>query len=72
MKLPLLSGKQVVRALERLDFVEVARKGSHVKMKHADGRMIVFPFHDEVDRFTLKGALRDAEIDVSDFIDAVR
>ncbi|MCA1637483.1 MAG: type II toxin-antitoxin system HicA family toxin [Acidobacteria bacterium] len=22
------------------------RKGSHVKMKHADGRLIVFPFHD--------------------------
>ena len=72
MKLPFLSGKQVVRALERLDFVEVARKGSHVKMKHADGRMIVFPFHDEVDRFTLKGALQDADIDVSDFLEAVR
>mgnify|MGYP001255406811 FL=1 len=72
MKLPFLSGKQVVRALERLDFVEVARKGSHVKMKHADGRMIVFPFHDEVDRFTLKGALQDADIDVSDFHEAVR
>ena len=55
-----------------LDFVEVARKGSHVKMKHADGRMIVFPFHDEVDRFTLKGALQDADIDVSDFLEAVR
>lgn len=72
MKLPLLSGKQVVRALERLDFVEVTRKGSHVKMKHEDGRLIVFPFHDEVDRFTLKGALRDAEIEVDDFLAAVR
>jgi predicted RNA binding protein YcfA (HicA-like mRNA interferase family) len=55
MKLPLLSGRQVVRALERLGFVEVHRKGSHVKMRHEDGRMIVFPFHDEIDRFTLKG-----------------
>ena len=43
-------------ALKRLDFVEVHRKGSHVKMKHADGRIIVFPLHDEVDRYTLKGA----------------
>ena len=72
MKLPLLSGRQVVRTLERLGFVEVNRKGSHVKMKHEDGRMIVFPFHDEVDRFTLKGALRDAEIDVDEFIENVR
>lgn len=72
MKFPLLSGKQVVRALERLNFVETSRKGSHVKMKHDDGRIIVFPFHDELDRFTLKGALRDAEVDVNEFLDALR
>jgi predicted RNA binding protein YcfA (HicA-like mRNA interferase family) len=72
MKLPLLSGRQVIKTLERLGFVEIHRKGSHVKRKHDDGRMIVFPFHDEVDRFTLKGALRDAEIDIDKFIENVR
>ncbi len=72
MKLPLLSGRQAVKTLERLGFVKVHRKGSHVKMKHADGRMIVFPFHDEIDRFTLKGALRDAEIDLEEFLENVR
>jgi len=68
MKLPLLSGRQVLRTLNRLGFVEVHRKGSHVKMRHEDGRMIVFPFHDEIDRFTLKGALRDAEVDLEEFV----
>jgi len=58
--------------LTRLGFVEVLRKGSHVKMKHADGRIIVFPFHDEVDRYTLKGALRDADVDIKKFLEAVR
>ena len=72
MKLPLLSAKAVLAALKRLGFVEVHRKGSHVKMKHPDGRVIVFPFHDEVDRYTLKGALRDADIDLADFLDNVR
>lgn len=72
MKLPLLSGKQVLSTLERLGFVEIHRKGSHVKMKHSDGRIIVFPFHDEVDRFTLKGALRDANIDLNEFLKNVR
>ena len=71
MKLPLLSSKEVLAALKRLGFVEVHRKGSHVKMKHSDGRVIVFPFHDEVDRYTLKGALRDAEIEVADFLNAI-
>ena len=72
MKLPLLSGKQVLAALARLGFVEVHRKGSHLKMKHPDGRVIVFPFHDEVDRYTLRGALRDADIEVSAFVKAIK
>ncbi len=41
-------------------------------MKHTDGRMIVFPFHDEVDRFTLKGALHDADVALDEFLKNVR
>lgn len=41
-------------------------------MEHPDGRRIVFPFHHEVDRYTLKGALRDADIPVEDFLQAVK
>lgn len=72
MKLPLLSGRQVLAALQRLGFFEIHRKGSHVKMEHPDGRRIVFPYHDEVDRYTLKGALRDATVPVEDFIKNVK
>ena len=68
MKQPLLSGREVLTALKRMGFQELHRKGSHVKMKHTDGRVIVFPYHDEVDRFTLKGALRDAEVDLQEFL----
>ena len=70
MKAPLVSGKEVVRALGRLGFQEVHRKGSHVKMEHPDGRRIVFPFHPDVDRYTLKGALRDAGVDLKEFVEA--
>jgi predicted RNA binding protein YcfA (HicA-like mRNA interferase family) len=62
----------MVAALERLGFVEVHRKGSHVKMRHQDGRVIVFPYHDEVDRFTLRGALRDAGIPLEEFLQQIR
>ncbi len=37
-------------------------------MKHPDGRKIVFPYHDEIDRYTLKGALKEAEIDIEEFL----
>ena len=72
MKLPLLSGRQVLKALERLGFGEVHRKGSHVKMKHSDGRVIVFPFHDEINRYTLRGALRDADVSEDEFLEQVK
>lgn len=72
MKLPLVSGRQALAALERLGFVEVHRKGSHVKMQHPDGRRIVFPFHAEIDRFTLKGALTDGEIEPEDFLRSLK
>jgi predicted RNA binding protein YcfA (HicA-like mRNA interferase family) len=72
MKLPLLSGREVHSALQRLGFREIHRKGSHVKMEHSDGRRIVFPYHDEIDRHTLRGALRDAEISEEDFLGEVR
>ena len=72
MKLPLLSGRQVLSALQRLGFVELHRRGSHVKMEHPDGRRMVFPFHDEIDRQTLKGALQDAGIEIEAFLAEVK
>ena len=41
-------------------------------MKHSDGRKIVFPYHDELDRYTLKGALRDAEVNTEEFLDKIK
>jgi predicted RNA binding protein YcfA (HicA-like mRNA interferase family) len=72
VKLPLLSGREVLATLQRLGFLEIHRKGSHVKMEHPDGRRIVFPFHDEIDRYTLKGALQDADVDLAEFLKQVK
>jgi len=41
-------------------------------MQHPDGRRIVFPFHTEVDRYTLKGALRDGAVELEDFLRQIR
>ena len=67
-KLPLLSGRQVIAALTRMGFEVVHRKGSHVKMQRPDGTVIVLPDHKEIDRWTLKGALKEAEIDEIEFL----
>ena len=33
---------------------------------------MVFPFHAEVDRYTLRGALRDAEVEEEGFLRQIR
>ena len=45
---------------------------SHVKIKDPDGRIIIFLFHDKVDRITLKGALRDAEVEMNEFVENIK
>lgn len=44
------SGKQVVAALERAGFEYVSTKGSHVKLRHPDGRRTIVPMHRTVAR----------------------
>jgi len=51
-KLPVLSGKEIVKALTKIGFVPVRQKSSHVFLRHADGRRTVIPLHDEVNKST--------------------
>jgi Predicted periplasmic or secreted lipoprotein len=45
MKLLALTGKQIVEILKKAGFEEVRQKGSHVFLKHPDGRRTVVPVH---------------------------
>jgi predicted RNA binding protein YcfA (HicA-like mRNA interferase family) len=69
-KLPLLSGQEVVRALERPDFEQVRQRGSHVLMRRGSALCVV-PMHKEVRGGTLAGIPRQAQIAPDDFIKAV-
>jgi predicted RNA binding protein YcfA (HicA-like mRNA interferase family) len=40
-----LKPREVVRAFEKLGFVEVRQRGSHKQYRHADGRCTTVPFH---------------------------
>ena len=43
--LPVLKSSEVCRILERLGFVSVRQRGSHVQYCHADGRGTTVPMH---------------------------
>lgn len=69
-KLPHLSGVQIVRALERLGFVQARQKGSHVIMKRGSVGTVV-PLHREVKVGTLSGILRQAGVSAEEFLGAI-
>ena len=63
-KLPALTGKAIVSLLKKEGFVADRRKGSHVFLKHSDGRATVVPVHagETIGPGLLVKILRDVEI----------
>jgi predicted RNA binding protein YcfA (HicA-like mRNA interferase family) len=66
--LPLLSGATVVQALHRAGFESVSARGSHHKLRRADGRTVIVPLHRELARGTLRSILRQADLTVEAFL----
>ena len=69
-KLPILSPNELIRALERAGFQIIRQRGSHVRMKHADGQVLTLPVHPgrDIGRGLLRKILRDAELTREEFI----
>ena len=62
-KPPLLSGRNLAKIFENLGYEKVSQKGSHIKVKNdVTGSVVIIPDHKELDRWTLKTILRQAEI----------
>ena len=70
-RLPVVSGKKLLKALIRLGYYIRDQKGSHVHLRHPDRRPLTIPMHDELDRGTLKGILKDAEISIEELLDVI-
>jgi predicted RNA binding protein YcfA (HicA-like mRNA interferase family) len=68
-KLPRISGDELIRALERMGFVAVRQKGSHVVMKRVSSAGVQgtsVPRHRELAIGTLHGILRQAGVSVEE------
>lgn len=72
-RLPAVSGRAVVRALERGKFIVVRVKGSHhvVHHKHDSSRRTVVPVHgnEDLGRGLLRQILSDLALSVDEFLE---
>jgi predicted RNA binding protein YcfA (HicA-like mRNA interferase family) len=69
-KLPVVSGKDTINALERLGFSVTRQKGSHVVLRKGNIGCVV-PNHKELKSGTLAGIIRQAGLSVDEFIEAL-
>ena len=69
-KLPRLTAKKTIRALNKAGFYHVDQKGSHVKLKN-NGRRVIVPFHAGkiIPPKTFKAIIHDAGLTIEQFVD---
>jgi predicted RNA binding protein YcfA (HicA-like mRNA interferase family) len=73
-KLRRVSGPEAVRALERLGFIQVRQRGSHVVLKKQtpEGALgCAVPLHRELAIGTLRGILKQAQVTLDEFMNSL-
>ena len=74
MKLPVLSGRDVIKILKKIGFEEKRQKGSHIilaKESEQGKRAVVVPNHKEIDKGTLLEIIRQAGLTREEFLKLV-
>ena len=70
MSLKPLSPRKVMKALGFLGFERVRQRGSHVVLKHPDGRITVVPVHggEDISIGLLLKIIKDARVSKEEFL----
>jgi predicted RNA binding protein YcfA (HicA-like mRNA interferase family) len=68
-KLPVVSGREVVKALEKIGYAFDHQRGSHMVVRHTQPphRRITIPDHREVAKGTLRSIVRESGLTVDEF-----
>lgn len=68
-KLPRISGRECVKALEKINFYFKRQEGSHIILRRDNPfAQIVVPDHKELDRGTLRAIIRQSCLSIDDFV----
>lgn len=68
LRLPSMNAAELVRILERSGFERVRQSGSHLILRHSDGRRVTVPMHKSRDlgRGLLARIMKDADLTAKD------
>lgn len=68
-RLPRISGEEAARALERAGFVRTSQRGSHLKLRSDQGRIVIVPLHRELASGTLRSIVRQSGLSVEELLE---
>lgn len=74
-RLPIVSGRDAIKALSRAGFSVTRQKGSHVRLERTLGGKTIkltVPLHETLKRGTLREIITDAEMSVGEFVKYLR
>jgi len=66
-KLPILSGREIIKALVIIGYRPVRQRGSHIRLSCVNKRSVTVPDYKAVSRGLLQKILRDAELSAEEF-----
>ncbi|MDP1743925.1 MAG: type II toxin-antitoxin system HicA family toxin [Candidatus Amesbacteria bacterium] len=62
-----IKGRDLIKTLEKFGFVQTGGKGSHIRLKHPDGRWTQVAVHTKpVPLGTLRAILRQSKLHIED------
>jgi predicted RNA binding protein YcfA (HicA-like mRNA interferase family) len=67
-----ISGKGLLKVFQRLGFELVRQRGSHVFLRHPDGRRLTIPVYDVVPVNLLSWILAEAKVTRQEFLELLR
>lgn len=72
MKLPRISGLDVIKKLKKAGYIATRQKGSHVRLEKFQGGetiKLTVPLHKEMKKGTLLRIIKDAQLTVEEFLE---
>jgi len=66
-RLPSVSWRDVVKALKKVGYLPVDQTGSHIILRHADGRRLTIPRHDPIGKGLLMEIISEAGLKRNEF-----
>ena len=66
-RLPVVSGKELIKILMKTGYYVRGRESSHVHLRHPSRQPLTVPDHKEIARGTLRAIIRESGLTVAEF-----